>query len=86
MRRHPVRWKTRFASFVGDYTVAALSRDLGVTNQSVYGWVAGRAAPRLSTAQKIIELSEQRGQKLELRDLSGQAQEVGDGAGEARTR
>lgn len=89
MQRHPTRWTTRFASFVGEYTVAALTRDLAglgepISDQAVYSWISGRSQPRLRVAEKIVELRERRassgsGEPLDLRDVSGHRQEVGDG-------
>lgn len=80
MRRHPTRWRTRFASFVGDYTVAALARDLAglgepVTVGAVYSWVSGRAQPRLRLAEKVVRLS---AGSLSLEDVASHRREIQD--------
>jgi hypothetical protein len=51
MHRVAIRRGTAFGSWVGEYSVAAVQRDLGrmnhpVTRNAIYEWVAGRAAPR----------------------------------------
>ena len=56
------RWRTRFASWVGDFTVAALRRELAahgepVGRNAVYEWLAGRTMPTASRAIVIVKVS-----------------------------
>jgi len=81
MQRRPVRWSTRFGSFVTRYTVDALTRDLAaagfpVSNKAVYSWLSGHRTPRLDAAQAITRIS--RG-AVTIDDLCRHRQEVGDG-------
>lgn len=62
MRRRVSRWKTGFGSWVSDYGVSRLIRDLDavgepVTNKAVYMWVAGSTLPRPRTAVRLVQLS-----------------------------
>ena len=83
MRTHDVRWRTKFASFVGEVTVGSLIEGLqreGIvtTQKAVYHWIAGRTVPRLPTAVALVRVSAGR---LTLEDIAQHRQEAAHGAG-----
>lgn len=55
--RRDARWRTRFGSWVRRFGVRRLTAELGVTDQAVYQWIAGRSTPRFSTAQQLLRIS-----------------------------
>lgn len=82
MQRHPRFWRTRFASFVDSFGgVGALARELAVegepvTKFAVYNWITGRRSPRADAAAAVVRISDG---ALQLEDVYGHRQEVGDG-------
>lgn len=61
--RDDARWRTRFGSWVGEYTVAAIVSDLSgdpstrVTRHAVYKWLAGHR-PDWQRARALVALSD----------------------------
>src|SRR5947208_2597589 len=57
------RWRTRFGSWVRDYSIARLLRDLeavegfAITRSAVQEWLAGRSSPALRRAHALVRLS-----------------------------
>ncbi|WKZ15454.1 MAG: hypothetical protein QY317_16285 [Candidatus Jettenia caeni] len=48
---------TKFGSWVKDYGVYSLSRELDVTPSAVYHWIRGTAKPRPGNIIRLVELS-----------------------------
>jgi hypothetical protein len=61
-----VNWETKFGQWVKEYGVANLCRDLDVTRNAVYHWIAGRSEPKRPHIEKMIELSNE---KLTFQDV-----------------
>jgi hypothetical protein len=62
MRRDPLRWRTRFGSFVSSHTVVALRRDLCAAGhatqpQTIYSWVRGLSLPEPARLVALLKIS-----------------------------
>ena len=61
--RDPLRWGTRFGSWVQDYSVERLRADLAadmgysLTRGAIYSWMRGESAPRVEHTQAVVRLS-----------------------------
>ncbi len=65
MRPIARRWRTPLGSFISEYGVSRLTRDLAaagqpVTRCAIYHWIGGTHVPRLERAVAIARLSQGR--------------------------
>ncbi len=72
------RWRTRFGSWAGKFTVRRIveeltARDLPVDVRTVHHWIAGDIAPRPARAQALVEMS---GWSLAMEDVYRHREEV----------
>jgi len=51
------RWATPLARWIGRHGAHRVARDLGLTDQAIYGWISGRTRPRLAHAIALSHLS-----------------------------
>lgn len=66
-----MNWETKFGQWVKNRGVVNLCRDLDVTRNAVYNWIAGRSEPTTANCLRIMELSEG---ELTLRDICSHVQ------------
>jgi hypothetical protein len=85
VRKRDANWNTRFGSFVSNFGVPGVihgleARGIRLSNQSVYHWIRGTAAPRPDVAQALVDLS---GGALDLGAVYGHRHELAAGVRDA---
>ena len=65
------RWRTRFGSWVGRYTVKRIAAEMAargdpITVKACYGWLSGMTVPRAERAMAMVKIS---GGRIRLEDV-----------------